>query len=175
MSWSTTQLLGSVVRGAAAGAVGTAAMDALLFRRYRHGGGHSSFGSWEFSVGLSDWDEAPAPAQVGRRIVEGLSGRPVPPERAALFNNVTHWAYGIAGGAQYGLAARFLGGPRVPLGIPFGASVWAAGYVVLPLMKLYEPIWRYDRKTLAADLSAHLVYGLSTSSAFWLFARRSTA
>jgi hypothetical protein len=39
---------------------------------------------------------------------------------------------------------------------------------VLPLVKLYKPIWEYDRTTLAKDLSAHLVYGIGTAAAFRL-------
>jgi len=35
----------------------------------------------------------------------------------------------------------------------------ATGYVVLPLVKLYKPIWEYDGKTLAKDLSAYLTFG----------------
>ena len=56
--------------------------------------------------------------------------------------------------------------PRIGYGLPFGATVWASGYIVLPAAKLYEPIWRYDVKTLANDLSAHLVYGLTTAAAW---------
>ena len=44
----------------------------------------------------------------------------------------------------------------------------ASSYAVLPLAKLYKPIWEYDRKTLAKDLSAHLAYGLATAAAFRL-------
>jgi hypothetical protein len=33
---------------------------------------------------------------------------------------------------------------------------------------LYKPIWEYDPGTLAKDLSAHVVYGLGTSVAFYL-------
>ena len=36
---------------------------------------------------------------------------------------------------------------------------------------IYKPIWEYDAKTLAKDLSAHLAYGAGTGSAFWLFAK----
>jgi hypothetical protein len=160
--------LGSVARGIVAGAVGTAAMDAFLYARYRRGGGESASAAWEFSADISSWDQAPAPAQVGRRLVEGLFQRKIPPQRAALVNNITHWAYGILGGVPYGLLAGSLSRPRVVYGLPFGASVWASGYVVLPAAKLYKPIWDYDRTTLANDLSAHLVYGLSTATAFKL-------
>lgn len=36
--------------------------------------------------------------------------------------------------------------------------------MILPILKLYKPIWEYDAKTLADDLSAHLVYGLATAA-----------
>ena len=59
--------------------------------------------------------------------------------------------------------------PRVLYGLPFGAMVWAGGYVILPAANLYKPIWEYDRRTLAEDLSAHLVYGLATAGALqWI-------
>jgi hypothetical protein len=38
--------------------------------------------------------------------------------------------------------------------------------VILPLAKVYEPIWKYDTKTLGKDLSVHLVYGAATTAAF---------
>jgi len=155
----------AVARGAVAGAVGTLAMDLLWFARQRRAGGEGDFASWELSSGLDSWEQAPAPAQVGKRLVEGLFGRELPAARAALVNNVTHWAYGLLGGAQYGLVAGSVRHPRIRHGLPFGASVWAAGYVVLPAAKLYKPIWEYDAKTLAEDLSAHLVYGLATAAA----------
>lgn len=156
--------LGAIARGLVAGAVGTAAMDALLYARYRRGGGEQGPADWETSAGLSAWEDAPAPAQVGRRLVEGLFPVELEPGRARLVNNVTHWAYGMLGGAQLGVVAPSLPRLRVLHGIPFGASVWGAGYVVLPAMKLYKPIWEYDAKTLANDLSAHLVYGLATAA-----------
>jgi hypothetical protein len=37
--------------------------------------------------------------------------------------------------------------------------------VLLPLAKLYRPIWEYDVKVLAKDLGDHLVYGVSTAGA----------
>jgi len=165
--------LGAVFRGLVAGTIGTAAMDALLFRRYRRGGGDRRVEQWESSAGLSAWEEAPAPAQVGKRLVEGLFQVELPPSRARLVNNLTHWAYGILGGVQYGVVAESLRAPRIVYGLPFGAAVWASGYVILPAAKLYQPIWEYDRKTLAKDLSAHLVYGLATAGALQLISQAS--
>lgn len=57
-------------------------------------------------------------------------------------------------------------------GLPFGAVVWASGCAVLPATGLYRPVWEYDARTLARDLSAHLAYGMGTGAAFRLFAGR---
>lgn len=163
--------LRGVTCGLAAGAIGTALMDGLLYLRYRRAGGETAASDWEFSAGVDNWQAAPAPAQVGKRLFEGLFRRELPDSRARLVNNITHWAYGVLGGAQYGIVAGSLERPLIRYGLPFGATVWGAGYIVLPLAKLYEPIWAYDRKTLANDLSAHLVYGLGTAAALKLMAK----
>jgi hypothetical protein len=165
--------LGAIARGLAAGALGTAAFDAFLYARYRREGGESPLLDWELSKGLDNWDDAPAPAQVGRRLIEGALQVELAPEHARLVNNVTHWGYGLFGALQYGIVVGSLrGAPRILYGLPFGASFWSSGYVVLPVMKLYRPIWEYDAKVLAKDLSAHLVYGLATATAFKLLSPR---
>jgi hypothetical protein len=158
--------LGAVVRGLVAGAVGTLAMDSLLYLRYRRGGGKDGFRSWEFSATVKTWADAPAPAQVGRRLFEGLFQRKLDDRYAGLVNNITHWGYGMAAGATYGLLAGSLREPRVAYGPPFGAGVWGTSYVVLPAAGLYKPIWEYDRTTLAKDLSAHLLFGTTTGAVF---------
>jgi Protein of unknown function (DUF1440) len=163
--------IGAVIRGIAAGVIGTAAMDALLFARYRRGGGDSPFAAWEFSSGITTWEDAPAPAHVGKRLFEGLFQTQLPPTRAPLVNNVMHWGYGILNAVQYSIVASSLPEPRIRYGAPFGAAVWCGDYVILPAAKLYEPIWSYDIKTLADDLSAHLVYGLATATGLRLLSR----
>jgi len=162
----------AVIRGVLAGAAGTAAMDAWLFARYRRGGGNRTAKEWELSQGLSGWDDAPAPALVGKRLVEGLFEIELPSTRAPSANNVTHWAFGMFSGLQYGIVAGSAPEPRIRYGLPFGAAVWVGGYVILPVAKLYQPIWKYDLKTLTNDLSAHLVYGLATAGALRLLAGR---
>jgi hypothetical protein len=133
--------VGAVVRGLTAAAVGTLALDLLLFARYKHGGGKSGFRDWELSTEVESWDRAPAPAHVGKRLVEGLFQRELPDRRAALVNNITHWGYGVLNGATYGLLAGSARSPRIWFGIPFGAGVWGSGYVVLPAAAL-SPISR---------------------------------
>ncbi|GAA0485986.1 hypothetical protein Ade02nite_09640 [Paractinoplanes deccanensis] len=158
--------LGAVLRGLVAGAVGTLAMDSLWYLRYRRGGGKDSFATWEFSAGVKTWEEAPAPAQVGRRLVEGVFQRKLDDRYAAVVNNITHWGYGMSAGAVYGVLAGSLRKPRSAYGPPFGAAVWGTSYAVLPAAGLYKQIWEYDRKTLAKDLSAHLVFGATTGAVF---------
>ena len=158
--------LGAVVRGLAAGAVGTLAMDLVWYWRYKRGGGESGFRDWEFSVGLDNWDNASAPAKVGKHLYEGFRQQELPPERAALTSNVVHWGYGMGWGGLYGILAGSVRSPGVTLGLPFGAGVWASSYVSLPLAKLYKPIWEYDSQTLLKDLSAHLAYGAGTAATF---------
>ena len=162
--------LGAVMRGAAAGAVGTIAMDLLWFSRYRHNGGDGRFVDWESSVGLSSWDEAPAPAQFGRRLIQGVFQRDLPPERARLLNNIVHWTTGVGWSAAFGLVSGSFPNHRSWHGLILGAGVWAQAYAVLVPAKLYKPMWEYDGETLWKDLSAHLVYGLSTATVFRVLA-----
>jgi hypothetical protein len=166
-------VLRSIIRGVEACAVGTLAMDALLYRRYRHGGGRTAFVAWETSEGVETWEDAPAPALVAKKLLERVIGREVPPRYARLLNNVTHWGFGLTTSAGYGLIVGSRK-PKVRYGPPFGAAVWVGGYVVLPRLGVYQEIWEYDLETLEKDLSAHLVFGAATAAAYALLARAST-
>ena len=165
--------LRSIIRGVEASAVGTLAMDAVLYRRYRNGGGRAAFAAWESSEGVESWEGAPAPALVAKELLERVTGHEVPPRYVRLLNNVTHWGFGLATGAGYGL---IFGSRRSKLryGPPFGAAVWIGGYAVLPRLGVYQEIWKYDLETLEKDLSAHLVFGTATAAAFSLLAPTST-
>lgn len=158
--------LGATVRGVAAAAPGTLAMDASLYRRYRHDGGNDAFPGWESSEGLVSWENAPGPALAAKVLLEGVFKREISPRYARLLNNATHWGFGLAAGAAYGLLIGSRRRTKVWYGLPFGAAVWASGYVVLPQLGVYKPIWKYDLETLAKDLSAHLVFGTATAAAY---------
>ncbi|MET0456287.1 MAG: hypothetical protein ABW137_31000 [Mycobacterium sp.] len=138
-------------------------MDALWYYRYKRGGGKSGFGDWETSAGLADWEDAPAPAKFGRLVIKRTLHRDVPPQRARLVNNAVHWSTGAGWGAVFGVLEGTVAGRRIWHGPLFGGAVWLQSYAVLGPAKLYEPIWDYDAKTLTKDLSAHLVYGLTTA------------
>jgi hypothetical protein len=161
--------IGAVVRGVVAAAAGTAAMDMYHYARHRVGGGTSGPLRWEFG-GEPDWEKVSAPAQVGRRLVEGFTQRPLSARWAVLTQNVTHWAYGGVWGGAYGVVVGSLPRRRLAYGPVFGSTVWLSGYAVLPLAGLYKPIWQYDRRTLALDLGGHLVFGTVSAAAFRLLA-----
>lgn len=155
-----------VVAGAVAGAVGTTAMDLLLYGRYRRDGGKDSFVRWEFAGGVTSWDEASAPGQMGRKVERIVTGAEPPDSWARPTTNLVHWATGIGWGIQYGAIARATGAYPWLRAVALGPSAWISSYVILPLAKVYKPIWAYDARTLADDLSAHLVFGTTTAGAF---------
>jgi hypothetical protein len=160
-----------VVAGAVAGAAGTAAMDYLLYRRYRRDGGTDSFWQWEFSGGVRTWKEASAPGQVGEKVERVIIGHQPPDEWARSTTNIVHWATGIGWGLQYGALANLLSTHRRLRALGLGPLAWLSSYVMLPLAGVYRPIWEYDAHTLGDDLSAHLVYGAMTSAAFGVLMR----
>jgi hypothetical protein len=152
--------------GAAAGAVGTAAMDLLLFSRYKRGGGREGLFAWETSEEVGKWDDASAPGQVGRKAVRAITGHDLSDEWARPITNLVHWATGVAWGTQYGLVSDVKGPRAWKRGMAFGTLVWLTDYVVLPLAGVYKPIWEYDARTLVRDLTAHLAYGAGLGASF---------
>jgi hypothetical protein len=162
--------LAAVAGGLLAGAVGTVCLDTIQYLRYRRGGGTEKPLAWEFAP-VKTWEQAPAPGQVARRVIEGFTQRKLPDRWAFPISTAMHWAYGSGAAALYGSLAGSLHEPHPAYGVPFGATVWIAGYVILPEGGLYKPILEYDAKTLAWDLSGHLAYGTGSGVTFWLFAK----
>lgn len=164
MTSRTQGPLKALTRGIVAGAVGTLAMDLVWYSRYRRSGGEDGFLDWEFSSSTEGFEDAGAPAQVGRRVAKAVFHRELPDHSAGLTNNVVHWATGCQWGALYSIARRNTEtGPG--LGLALGPVAWGAAYGLLGAAGIYEPIWRYDSETLVKDLTAHLVFGIATATA----------
>jgi hypothetical protein len=156
-----TRLVRSASFGFLSGAAGTIAMDALLYFRYRREGGTQGPFEWEFSAGVKGWKDVSAPGLVGKQLVESVVGRRSPDSWARSTQNIVHWATGLGWGGPYGVIMGAWNRSPWTGGVVFGPVVWLTGYVVLPFTKIYQPIWDYDAKTLAKDLSAHLAYGVT--------------
>jgi hypothetical protein len=162
---------GALTRGLAAGVVGTACMTVLqeVMGRRRRARMPASIQGVEDA---DPWSHAPAPAQLGKRVMEDLTGREVPADRIPVYTNVMHWGYGISMGAAYGLAQRWLRRRPAVQGPLFGLGVWASSYATLVPLGLYQWPWHYRPAAIAKDLSYHLVYGSGVAAGYELVARR---
>ena len=98
---------------------------------------------WEFGP-VDSWADAPDPGKVAKRLIEGFTQRELPDRWAWPISTAMHWGYGSSAAAAYGILAGSLRDPNPLYGLPFGAGVWAAGYVILPEGMIYKPIWEYD-------------------------------
>ena len=164
-------LMRAGVLGAVAGAGGTLAMDLIEFRRYRQAGGTYPLVAWETAKGIDKWDNSSAPGQFGKRVVEAITGRELPERWARATTNAVHWTTGIGWGAQFGFLSGLSPRHRLAQGVLLGPTAWLAGYVILPLAKVYKPIWDYDAATLTKDLGTHLTFGSVTAASFAVLAR----
>ncbi len=144
--------LGAVARGLLAGAAGTALMTAV-----------------QTAVAKArDQEASTTPAEVGRRVIEGVLHREVGEDKTGLLNNAMHWSYGTSWGAVYGLAQGTLHARAPRHGLAFGTAVWSASLIELPAMQLAPPVWEYPPAELALEVGYHLVYGLGVAGAYAL-------
>ncbi|MGI8624642.1 MAG: hypothetical protein ACR2NB_14455 [Solirubrobacteraceae bacterium] len=147
----TQSPLGAVIKGLLAGAAGTGVMTAAQTAYYK----------------AMDVEPSDTPAQVGKRVIEGVLQRgPVPDDQMEALNNRMHWGYGTSWGVLYGLAAGMSQPRSVRGGLLFGLVVWGASLVELPAMKLSPPVWELEPVSLAPDVGFHLVYGAAVGVAF---------
>jgi hypothetical protein len=150
MSRRRTTPLGAVAKGIVAGAAGTGVMTAYQLAVARTMGSGSSY----------------TPAEVGKRIIEGVLRREVPAERTEALNNVVHALYGTSWGPLYGIVQSSLHPGRTRHGVAFAALVWGASLVELPALGLAPPVWEMSPQTVALDFSYHLAYGLGVAGAY---------
>ena len=143
--------LGAAIGGLVAGAVGTAVMTAAQTAYYK----------------AMDVSPSSTPAEVGKRIAEGVLQREVSDATYEKLNTGMHVLYGTSLGLAYGLLAGNRS-PRVLVGgTLFGAGVWGwSSGVMLPAMQLAPPIWESGPAALAPDLGFHVVYGLGVAAGY---------
>jgi hypothetical protein len=172
-----TTPLGAVLRGLVAGAAGTAAMTThqeIRQRLARRDPQTEEDGSTRAAGGEENdpWQSAPAPAQVGKRLIEGVFGRHVSPAAIPVLTQAMHWSYGSAWGGVYALGRESSCAQTRLLAPCFGLGVWAASYFQLVPLGIYEPPWTYPLSSLADDVSYHLTYGTAVAASYELLSRR---
>ena len=139
-------LLGTVARGAMAGALGTLLMTPVQL------------------LGLEPSSRRDHARWMPRQVFTGLAQRlgfahrTAGDERTALAS-AAHLAYGAAFGALYALWRGTRGG-NVPSGLAFGLAVWAGNYAgVLPAARIVPPPDEEHPAQTARLVAAHIVYG----------------
>lgn len=125
-----------------------------------------SSGSPDTGEEQDPWESAPAPAKVGKLVLEGVFRKQVSPDRIGLLTNAMHWGYGTLWGGAYGLLQGTVRGKPQLMGPLFGSGVWVSSYLQLVPMGLYQPPWRYSATMLANDLGYHLTYGVAVASSY---------
>jgi hypothetical protein len=151
--------MNATTRGLAAGVVGTAAMTVYQLAVAKAQGKPLQ------TPVPHRWADAPAPAQVAKKIADALGhGRRITREDVPLLANVVHWLYGVGWGVAFGFAAD--GDHPLAEGVAFGGAVWAASYAQLVPLGIYKPPWKYPPQEIALDLSYHLVFGLVVAGTY---------
>src|SRR4029077_4620454 len=131
--------LTAVAAGLRPGAVGTVCLDAVQYLKYRRTGGTDNPVAWEFAP-VENWETAPDPGQVAKRVIEGFTQRKLPDRSAWLVSTIAHWAYGSAAGAAYGIVAGSLLRPHPRYGLSLGTALFANDYIAPPGPRLYKAI-----------------------------------
>ena len=133
-------------KGLFAGLAGTAAMTV----------------SSTLEMKLSGRGESTTPAQAAEEV---LNVEPPDEEAESRFSDLVHWGYGTGWGGVRGLlASAGLSGPLATathLGL-----VWGSEQVVLPMLNVSAPVFKYGGKAAATDLLHHTVYATATGLAY---------
>lgn len=135
-----------LVKGMAAGVVGTAAMTASQALEMRVMGRAGS--------------------DVPGQVAQGLAGVEVSdPQAKAALSLGTHWAHGILGGGVRGLIG--LAGVRGPgAGALLFASLWSMDVSLYRALGIADSPWRWAKDALATDLFHKGLYCAVTSAVY---------
>ncbi|AKF08807.1 DUF6789 family protein [Sandaracinus amylolyticus] len=148
--------LGSVVRGLAAGILGSAAQDVFFALTSRIA---PKPPEGVFVPPEPEQLEESAPETVARRAA-ALLQRPLPVDKARA-GHAVHYAFGGAWGAAYGATAATFPKASGPIGgAAFGMLVWVASNdLLLPAFKLAAWPTHYPVRSHLYAIAAHLAYG----------------
>ncbi len=144
---ASSDVLGAVARGVAAGAVGTAAMTV----------------SELLEMAVSGREASKVPGKVGAHLTPGKD--PGLDADVEQLNTAVHWVHGVTMGGLRG--ALDLAGLRVPqASIAHFALLWGGDAVLYRVLGIAEVPWRWTIDELATDLLHKGVYAAATGAAY---------
>ena len=134
----------AALRGGAAGAVGTAAMTAVMLAAGRAG-----------LVGRQP------PEAITRTAVERTTGVEPRGATADALSSVAHLGFGVVSGAVYAALPAPKAVPPLARGASYGLAVWAVSYLgwVPRLLGAMPPAEDDRRDRVAVMIAAHVLYG----------------
>jgi hypothetical protein len=108
-------------------------------------------------------EEENATVKAAVAVAENVFESELPEEAKQPAGNAMHYAFGVATGGLYGVAAEHWPAVSACEGTAFGAALWlAADEVAVPMMKLSKPPQAYPLRVHAMALGSHLIYGAVT-------------
>ncbi|MGH2428608.1 MAG: hypothetical protein ACRDGV_06920 [Candidatus Limnocylindria bacterium] len=149
-----------IIKGAIAGAAGTAIMGAAMERAPKL--------LEQMGVKLPPAPQAPtapdSPTEAtAKRLAEGVAEQPIDEETKATGGQVVHWAYGAGWGAFYGIMQSSLKLPHLVHGTLFGALVGGVATFLVPRIGLQVPPSENPQQLNVFYMGSHLVYGWATA------------
>jgi hypothetical protein len=137
------------IRGAIAGAVGTAALTLAYKGEHRL---RPNVG------GQLDYDDSLVPGQI---VASVLRIPAVTPREESELGTLLRWGYGSAFGMMHRLLRRRLAEPYASL--VFGSMLMSATFSLFPALGHTPPPWRWPRDVLATSLGTHVAYVLGVA------------
>jgi hypothetical protein len=132
----------SLIRGAAAGTIATALMSALMLAGRK----------------LGVTGQLP-PEKITVKALRRVGVHPNAEQQDALATSL-HFAFGAGAGAAFGVIARRVPVPSVPLGVAYGTAIWGVSYMGwIPSLGLMPHAARDRRGRQAVMLAGHIVFG----------------
>lgn len=153
--------LTAIVKGALAGAAGTAAMGAFTERAPR---ALERLG-WSMPSGPKGPTAPDTPTEeVAERLVEDVAEQDLPDDAKGTAGQAVHWTYGAAWGAVFGIVQASLRLPHLLHGVLFGLLVGTVADTVMPRFGLQVPPKRNPMELNVFHMAAHVVFGLVTAA-----------
>jgi hypothetical protein len=149
--------LAVIIKGALAGAAGTAVMSAFMDRAPELMD-RAGMTLPEPPAPPVDPDAPSSPTEkLAHRVTEGQ----LPPEQRAAAGEAIHWAYGAGWGAYYGVMQSTFRPPSVLHGTFLGGLLTFVAVRFVPRLGLTRP--PRTREQLIMSGSSHVVYGVTTA------------